>query len=192
MTKRSLQPTNDFCPQTLFLYGTYDGEGKPDLGLFCWFSYIWDGELGVMACIGGEKRTKDNIHRTKIFSANLVTRALLPMADYLGNTDGNSPDKMAIGAQLEEGRKLHVPVLSASPVSYELEVKQFLPLHDGEVMLCKIHNILQDEILTDADRTVEERLAAIAPVHATCSRYYSWNGEDLGAWGEPMRDFRRG
>ena len=55
MSKTSIKPTNDFCPQTLFLYGTYDDEGRPDFGLFCWFSYIWDGELGVMACIGGEK-----------------------------------------------------------------------------------------------------------------------------------------
>ena len=60
MSKTSVTPANDFCPQTLFLYGTYDDQGKPDFGLFCWFSYIWDGELGVMCCIGGEKQTKEN------------------------------------------------------------------------------------------------------------------------------------
>ncbi len=47
MSKTSINPTNDFCPQTLFLYGTYDDEGRPDFGLFCWFSYVWDGELGA-------------------------------------------------------------------------------------------------------------------------------------------------
>ena len=47
MSKTSIKPTNDFCPQTLFLYGTYDDEGRPDFGLFCWFSYVWDGELGA-------------------------------------------------------------------------------------------------------------------------------------------------
>ena len=58
MSKISIAPTNDYCPQTLFLYGTYDENGKADFGLFCWFSYVWDGELGVMACIGGNKLTK--------------------------------------------------------------------------------------------------------------------------------------
>jgi hypothetical protein len=39
-----------------------------------------------MACIGGEKLTKDRIHARKVFSANLVTDEILPIADYFGNT----------------------------------------------------------------------------------------------------------
>lgn len=186
MSKTSLSPTNDFCPQTLFLYGTYDDEGKPNFGLFCWFSYTWDGELGVMACIGGSKLTKENIHKRKVFSANLVTEDLLPLADFLGNTAGHSPEKQKLDIKTEEGRVLPVPVLTASPVNYELEVMQFIPLHDGEVMLCRIRNILQDDLLAKGTGSAAEKLAAIAPVHTTCQTYFSWSGTALGAWGEPM------
>ena len=187
MSKTSLTAlTNDYCPQTLFLYGTYDDDGKADFGLFCWFSYIWNDELGVMACIGGNKLTKENIHKRKVFSANLVTEELLPLADYLGNTSGHSPEKKQLEIQTEEGRVLPVPVLTASPVNYELEVTQFVPLHDGEVMLCKIRNILQEDVLTEKAAGSAEKLAAIAPVSTTCRRYFSWKGENLGAWGEPM------
>ena len=189
MRKISITPTNDYCPQTLFLYGTYDDEGKADFGLFCWFSYIWDGELGVMACIGGEKLTKENIHRRKVFSANLVTEALLPLADYLGNTPGSDPEKQSLDLKIEKGRVLSVPILTASPVSFELEVKQFIPLHDGEVMLCAIRNVLQDDLLANGAGGSPEKLAAIAPVRTTCNRYFGWNGSNLGAWGEPRRDF---
>lgn len=189
MSKTSIKPTNDFCPQTLFLYGTYDDEGRPDFGLFCWFSYVWDGELGVMACIGGEKLTKENIHRRKVFSANLVTEALLPLADYLGNTPGSDPEKQSLDLKIEKGRVLSVPILTASPVSFELEVKQFIPLHDGEVMLCAIRNVLQDDLLANGAGGSPEKLAAIAPVRTTCNRYFGWNGSNLGAWGEPRRDF---
>ena len=185
MSKISKAPTNDYCPQTLFLYGTYDDEGRADFGLFCWFSYIWDGELGVMACIGGEKLTKENIHKRKVFSANLVTEALLPLADYFGNTSGHNPEKMNLDIQTEKGRVLPVPVLTASPVSFELEVRDFIPLKDGEVMLCKIRNVLQDDLLANGAGASPEKLAAIAPVRTTCNRYFSWNGGDLGAWGEP-------
>ncbi len=187
MSKTSLPPYNDFCPQTLFLYGTSDEKGRPDFGLFCWFSYIWDGEMGVMACIGGSKLTKENIHRQKVFSANLVTESLLPLADYLGNTDGHSGEKMRPDVAIEQGRVLPVPILTASPVSFELEVKQFIPLQDGEVMLCAIRNVLQDDALAKGPGTAAEKLAAIAPIHTTCHHYFGWNGEDLGAWGEPMR-----
>jgi len=187
MSKISKEPTNDFCPQTLFLYGTYDDQGRADFGLFCWFSYTWDGELGVMACIGGEKLTKENIRKRKVFSANLVTEKLLPLADRLGTTAGHSPEKMSLDIPTEEGRVLPVPILTASPVSFELEVKQFIPLKDGEVMLCKIRNVLQDDLLADGNDNSPEKLAAIAPVKTTCRRYFSWNGSDLGAWGEPAR-----
>ncbi len=187
MKKISVKPTNDYCPQTLFLYGTYNEDGKADFGLFCWFSYTWDGELGVMACIGGSKRTLDNIHREKVFSASLVTEKLLPLSDYLGNTDGNDPAKMeGLNLEIEKGQVLPVPVLAASPVTYELEVKQFLSLHDGEVMLCAIRNVLQDEMLAGENASSTEKLAEIAPVKTTCNRYFSWKGENLGAWGEPM------
>ena len=189
MSKTSMKPTNDFCPQTLFLYGTYDDEGRADFGLFCWFSYIWDGELGVMACIGGNKLTRENIHKRKVFSANLVTEKLLPLADYLGNTAGHSPEKMKLNLETEEGEILPVPVLTASPVNFELEVKQFIPLQDGEVMLCAIRNVLQDETLANGKGTSLDKLNAIAPVKTTCSRYFSWKGTDLGAWGEPMARF---
>ena len=192
MKKNSLKPNNDYCPQTLFLYGTYDENGKPDFGLFCWFSYTWEKELGVMACIGGSKRTKDNIHKSRVFSANLVTEKMLPMADYMGVVDGNKPEKMeGLDLEIEKGQVLPVPVLMDSPVTFELEVKEFLPMQDGEVMLCAIRNVLQDETLADETKTSTEKLAEIAPVQTTCSRYFSWKGGNLGAWGEPMKRFSK-
>ena len=193
MSKTSLSTlTNDYCPQTLFLYGTYDENGKPDFGLFCWFSYTWEKELGVMACIGGSKRTKDNIHKSRVFSANLVTEKILPLADYMGVVDGNKPEKMeGLDLEIEKGQVLPVPVLMDSPVTFELEVKEFLPRQDGEVMLCAIRNVLQDETLADKAKTSTEKLAEIAPVQTTCSRYFSWNGGDLGEWGEPRKKLAR-
>lgn len=128
MSKISKKATNDFCPQTLFLYGTYKEDGTPNFGLFCWFSYCWDGELGVMMCIADEKLTKDRIKAGNVFSANLVTEKLLPMADYLGNKSGYDMDKMDFSADIGKGEVLDVPILTKSPVNYELEVTKVSPL----------------------------------------------------------------
>lgn len=187
MSKISVPISNDYCPQTLFLYGTYGENGEPDFGLFCWFSYLWDRELGVMACIGGEKLTRERIHQNKIFSANLVTENILPLADYFGNTDGYSKEKMQIDVSMEKGHRLNVPILADSPLAFELEVKQFIPLEDGEVMLCKIHNVLVDGKLADPSVSTDEKMAAIAPVCTTCTTYFGWDGKKLGAWGEIER-----
>lgn len=185
MKKIETQISNDFCPQTLFIYGTYKEDGTPDFGLFCWISYCWDKELGVMACIEGKKLTKDRIQKTKCFSANLVTEALLPLADYYGSTDGYKENKFQLHpAEIEKGHMLNVPILSQSPVSFELEVSQSVELNGGEVFLCKIRNVLIAEELADNSLALEERMKKIAPISTTCQTYFSWDGKNIGDWGK--------
>lgn len=188
MSKISLRPTNDFCPQTLFLYGTYDEDGAPNFGLFCWASYMWDHELGFMACIGGDKLTKDRILANRVFSANLVTEKLLPLADFLGNTEGRSGSKKGMDIKTEPGRVLDVPILCESPVSLELEVAQTIETGDGLVILCKMKNVLQESFLGDEAVPLQERLRAAAPIRTTCDTYFSYDGRAIGAWGEPQKD----
>lgn len=60
-------------------------------------------------------------------------------------------------------------------------------LHDGVIMLCKISNVLQDESLS-SDETVAEKLSRIAPVRTTAKTYLGYDGRDMGAWGEPMKN----
>ena len=185
--KKSLPTCNHFCPQTLFLYGTYKEDGTPNFGLFCWFSYYLDTEMGVMACIGGNKLTRDRIHATNTFSANLVTEELLPIADYFGHTEGYNADKMRVPIETETGRVLDVPVVVHSPWIYELEVDRSLELNGGEVFLCKVRNVLAEDILCDETRSVEKRMNTIRPVHTIRQTYFGWNGAEIGSWGEPMK-----
>ena len=81
-----------------------------------------------MASIGNGKMTIDRIRAEKVFSANLVTEPLLPLADYLGNNAGYTQGKMDIPIETGRGAVLDVPVLVNSPWVYELEVKQSIPL----------------------------------------------------------------
>jgi flavin reductase (DIM6/NTAB) family NADH-FMN oxidoreductase RutF len=183
-TQNLPKKTNDFCPQTLYVYGTYKEDGTPNFGLFCWFSYCWDGELCVMASIGGEKLTKDRIHAGKVFSANLVTEELLPLADWFGSNDGYITDKSLVKAEIEKGSVLNVPVLSNSPWIFELEVKQSIRLDGGEIFICRIANVLADERLVDERASVEERLELLSPVLAMgIERYAALKPGILGKWG---------
>ena len=189
MSKISREPTNDFCPQTFMLYGTYKEDGTPNFAPFTWMSYYWDhedDELGFMAAIGEAKLTLDRIRETGKFSANLVTEELLPLADKLGFTSGYSAEKAQIPLEVEKGVKLDVPILKKSPVSFELEVKDFLPRGEGAVLLCKIRGVLCEEQLTDESKSVEERVESIKPVRTVNSEYFSWNGKSIAPWGEPQ------
>lgn len=186
---------NDFCPQSLFLYGTKKEDGTPNFGLFCWFSYGWmehEGRqfLGVMACIGESKLTKDRIRANGVFSANLVSEPLLSLADYYGNTFGRThPDKMKLLPTVEQGKVLDVPTIAESPVSFELKVLSEQNLtEDSDLFLCEICNVTIDEILADESKTFYERLRLAAPVITPGDESYATiDGRYLGHWGEPMK-----
>ena len=189
MAKASINPSNNYCPQTLFIYGTYNGDGKPDFGLFCWVSYYWDNginSLGVMAAICEDKRTRDNIRKNGAFSMGLVTEGLLPLADYFGGKSGYDADKMDIEVDIEAGKVLEVPILVECPWTFELEVtRTFQDGNGADIYLCKIHNVLADERLRGEDVPFDENLNRIRPVRTVGGTYYSWDGRPLGKWGEP-------
>ena len=193
MKKVSVPVTNDICPQTLFVYGTKNEDGTPNFGLFCWFSYCWFDQLGVICAIGGRKRTLENIRRNKVFSANLVVENNLPLADYFGTADGRDADKMDIPVEWEQGAVLDVPVLCSSPFAFELEVDREITTGkpDEVVLLCRIKNTLKAENLTDSSMTSEEILKTTAAVR-TCVDYdyWSWDGRHLGKWHEPARKIK--
>ncbi len=193
MKKVSVPATNDLCPQTLFVYGTMNADDTPDFGLFCWFSYCWFDQLGVICAIGGSKRTLENIRRNRVFSANLVVESNLPLADYFGTADGRDGDKMDVAVEWERGAVLPVPVLCSSPLSCELEVDREISTgeHNETVLLCRIRNTLKDETLTDPAMTPEEIYREVAAVR-TCidCDYWSWDGRHLGKWHERAKEIK--
>lgn len=193
MKKVSVPTTNDICPQTLFVYGTMNSDGTPDFGLFCWFSYCWVDQLGIICAIGGSKKTLENIRKNGVFSANLVVEDNLALADYFGTADGRDANKMDIAVEWENGVVLTVPILCSSPLSFELEVEKEISTgeHDETVLLCRIRNTLKDETLTNSSMTSEEILKATAAVH-TCidNDYWSWDGRHLGKWHERAKEIK--
>lgn len=168
-------------------------DDSPNFGLFCWFSYCWFDQLGVICAIGGSKRTLENIRRNRVFSANLVTEKNLPLADYFGTADGRDEDKMDVPVEWEKGTVLPVPVLSSSPISFELEVDREIATgkHNEVVLLCHIRNTLKDECFVNTSMSTEEMLKMAAPVK-TCGgeHYWSWDGRFLGQWHKRAKEIK--
>lgn len=186
MNKVSLPASNAFCPQCLFLYGTYKEDKAPNYGLFCWATYCADEKFKFVACIGEDKLTRDRIRATGVFSASVVTKALLPYADFFGNNSGYEVDKSQ-KIESVNGAVLNVPVPKDSVWSFELEVDKTLRL-DGEgrseIYVCNIKNVLADERLADESLSPEERFRIAEPIVTMSAKYFSVDASPIGDWGK--------
>jgi len=182
MKKISQPASNVFCPQCLFLFGTYKEDGQPNYGVFCWATYCYDEELKFVACIGEDKLTRDRIRSNGVFSASLLSKPLLPVADFLGSNSGYKVDKSKI-IKTAKGDVLNVPIPIDSPLSFELEVDKTLHLDDdnkSEIYVCKIKNVLIDERLTDEQIPFEERLKMADPIVTISKKYFPIEKTILG------------
>ena len=184
MAKITMPVSNDFCPQCLYLYGTYKENGDPNYGLFCWATYCWDEGLKFVACIGQDKLTRDRIRAEGVFSASIISEAMLGAADYCGTHPGYEFDKSG-KMESEEGAVLHVPVPKDSPWTFELQVDKTLPLDDkneSEIYICSIRNVRAEECLA-GESDFEERLRQAAPVISVSTKYFPVRPVSLGDWG---------
>jgi len=160
-------------PKAMFLYGTNKEDGSPNFALFTWLTLCWDGEYSVMCCIGEPKLTKDRILAEGIFSACMVSELMLPLADYLGSTSGQDPHKMDIPMNIARGKVLDVPVLTDSPLIYELEVSRRIQLADSsDIFICRIRN----EQKSDSNDA--------SPIISIGMEYFAAQPEFKGKWGQ--------
>ena len=72
----------------------------------------------------GTKRTKQNVVRTGVISANLVSVDMLELMDYFGMHHAADGKKDDITYDVSRGEVLDVPVLDASRWVYECEVER--------------------------------------------------------------------
>ncbi len=185
MEKVSYHGTNEYCPQPLYLYGTYKEDGKPNYGLFCWCAYCAVEAEKFVACIGQDKLTRDLIRKNGMFSATVVTEKLLTDADYCGTHPGYQFDKVDV-LPSEKGEKLNVPV--PIEAQYTLELKVEYTLHpntdyDSDIYVCSIENVVADKRLIGDELTFEQKLELLRPVVTLEGKYVPIDPRSLGNWG---------
>ena len=161
MKRKSVDPIYSMCVQPSFIIGTRNEDGSDNFAPITWVSATHeegDGYLLVIS-MSGTKRTKQNVIRTGLFSANLVSTEILPLMDYFGSKHGKDGKKDDIQYGVSRGEVLDVPTLDESPWVYECEVSKSVETGDSTTFFCRIRNIQMDERLSpknifDVDLTV--------------------------------------
>ena len=181
--RRSVDPVYSMCVQPSFIIGTNNADGTADFAPITWVSVTHEAGDGYLLVISmsGTKMTKQNVLRTGIFSANLVSTDMLPLMDYFGSRHAQDCRKDEIAYTVSRGQALDVPVLDQSRWVYECEVSQKLDTGDSTTFFCRIRNIQMDERLVCRD-TFDVDLTVLDPVIYS-GKYHSL-GKVLGNIGD--------
>ncbi len=153
MKRKSIEPGMSMCVQPAFIIGTNNEDGSSNFAPITWVSVTCEGGSDYLLVISmyGTKITKQNVIRTGLLSANLVSADMLPLMDYFGTHSAKDGKKDDAIYSVSRGAALDVPVLDESPWVYECEVTQSVVIGASATFFCRIKNIQIDESLQVSD-----------------------------------------
>ncbi|MBO4609904.1 MAG: flavin reductase family protein [Lachnospiraceae bacterium] len=183
MKRKSVEPIYSMCVQPSFIIGTYNEDGSCNFAPITWVSATCKGGDDYMLVISmyGSKRTRENVIRNRMFSANLVNTSMLPLMDYFGTKHSVDEHVQEPEYGVSCGEVLDVPTLDDSPWVYECEVAKAVEAGESVTFFCPIRNIQMDEKLNCTD-TFDVDLTVLDPVIYS-GRYHSL-GRSLGKIGD--------
>jgi len=142
MKRVSFPKDHSLCVQPTFLIGTYNEDETPNFCPITWVGVTYgEDEFLLIISMFGSKKTKENLTRTGLLSANLVSTDMLELLDYFGAHSGKDGAKNNIAYEYEDGYVLHVPTLNLSRWVYECEIANTVQTGDSTTYFCKIANV---------------------------------------------------
>lgn len=150
-------------------------QGKPN-----WLVVGHTGIMGhdrVMVSMSKKHFTNQGIVQSAHLSINLVSREMLPKADFVGSVSGASTNKSEVFAY--HLGKAGLPIIDASPLSMECEVVDNYETDDFDNFICKIvHTYATDDVLTPENKLDYTKLKPVLFEFPTYS--YLATGEVIG------------
>ena len=189
MKRKSIGPGLSLCVQPAFIIGTNNEDGSCNFAPITWVSVTCEGdEYLLVVSMYGSKMTKQNVMRTGLLSANLVSESMLPLMDYFGAHSARDGKKDGIAYSVSRGETLDVPVLNESPWVYECEAERKVETGASTTFFCRIKNIQLDERLQISD-PFQVDLTKLHPV--VYSGMYHSVGKLLGKIGDYLSPSRQ-
>lgn len=135
------------------------------------------GHDRILVSMSNKHYTNQGIKKSKKLSINLVDRAMLPKADYVGSVSGASVDKSHI-FEYHTGEN-GTPVIDASPLTMECNVIDIYETDGFDNFICSIANTYAAPVVLDSDGKLD--YTRLKPVLFEFSTYsYLATGEVIG------------
>ena len=178
--KKSLGPGTWLYPTPVFVVGTYDGTGKPNVMTVAWAGICCSKPPCVAISVRKATYTYGNLIERKAFTISLPTQDQTVLADFFGITSGRDTDKFAAtGITPVRGSLVDAPYVGEFPFVLECKIVHVaeLGLHTlfaGEILDVKVEEACLDE----KGRPTAE---LVKPIWwGPSENHYYALGEDLG------------
>ena len=174
MEKKDLGSLLALYPKPMTVVGTIVN-GKPN-----WLVVGHTGIMGhdrVLVSTSKTHFTNQGIKATNHLSINLVSREMLPKADYVGSVSGQTTDKSSVFA-FHKGQA-GAPIIDQSPLSMECEVVDNYETDGFDNFICKILHTYADKAVLDNEGKLD--YTKLKPVLFEFPTYsYLATGEIIG------------
>ena len=172
--KRNLGSLLALYPKPMTVVGA-EVEGKVN-----WLVVGHTGIIGhdrILVSMNKNHYTNQGIRKSKKLSINLVSREMLPKADYVGSVSGASADKSGV-FDFHWGEN-GTPVIDASPLTMECDVVDIYETEGFDNFICSVANTYAaPEVLDDNGKLDYTRLKPVLFEFPTYS--YIATGEVIG------------
>lgn len=162
------------------LIGTNDPDGRERFCPISWVSYSWGPPPCLVVSVWGTKRTKENIYRTGLFSATVVTPDLLPLYEQFNRGTYKKELFESLSYEVQAGTALEVPILKGSKYSFECKVLTTATVGETMTYFGEIAHVnISEEIKAMKFFDLRE----ISPIIYSPDNYFTV-GEHLGKIGD--------
>lgn len=176
-TKRSLGAKTLAYPTPVFLVGTYDAQGRPNIMTAAWAGICCSRPPCVAVSLRAATYSHGSITSRRAFTVSVPPRALVREADYAGIYSGRDQDKFErLGLTPVRSTLVDAPYVGECPIVLECRLVQTLELGLHTQFVGEIVDVKADEAVLDEKGV--PRIQRIDPlVYATGEQGYYAVGE---------------
>ena len=190
--KKSLGAKTLAYPTPVWVVGSYDAAGKPNIMTAAWAGICCSAPPCVTVSIRTERHSYAAIMARRAFTVSIPGQGQVAEADYVGMVSGSVADKFAVaGLTPVRSELVDAPFVGEFPLVIECRLAQTVDLGAHTQFIGEIVDVKADEAVLDADGHVD--LARLLPlVYAPGSSLYYGVGPVLAKGFSAGRKFMAG
>lgn len=154
--KIPVDPTTEGFPVPVFLVGTYDADGRPNVMAVAWAGICNSDPPCVAVSLRAATYTHGSVVARKAFTISVPGKSHAQVVDYAGIVSGRSTDKFAaMGLTAEISDVVDAPYVKEFPLILECQVIHTTELGSHTQFIGRVLSIKVDDCFLGEDGAID-------------------------------------